>query len=438
MKADGTQWTQFVLHLVVWVCTCLTVHSPAEQSTESPDVTTTNMTAAVTIREKTIHNMLNNYDPNIPPDFEEDFPTVVNVQVYIVSFDSISETTMDYSLSIFLRQKWQDRRLTYEPLNNIEALELDARIMSKIWVPDLFFANEKNAAFHDVTVPNRLMHVYPNGTIFFSIRVSMTLSCDMQLQKYPFDSQTCMMILESYGYSTKNVLFKWHDEPVIKRDDLSLPQFELREWLSNDCTKTYVSGNYTCIVVKFNLARSYGYFVAQVYVPSVLIVILSWVSFWLDIDAVPARISLGLLTVLTMTTQSSGARVNLPRVSYVKAIDVWMAMCLFFVFAALLEFAYVNVMSRVERRRREMDRNNTAYKTSGDEEASIAVAVVENHVSGEKGHRPLGSRRPGFSRTAIMRQKARRCDKISRYAFPGVFMGFNIIYWAVYMFWDGS
>ena len=47
-----------------------------------------------------------------------------------------------------------------------------------------------------------------------------------------------------------------------------------------------------------------------------------------------------------MTTQSSGARADLPRVSYVKAMDVWMATCLVFVFAALVEFAYVNVLCR--------------------------------------------------------------------------------------------
>lgn len=103
---------------------------------------------------------------------------------------------------------------------------------------------------------------------------------------------------------------------------------------------------FACIMANFKLKRDMGYFILQVYVPSVLIVILSWISFWIDIGAVPARISLGVLTVLTMTTQSSGAQSSLPRVSYVKAIDVWMSICLFFVFTALLEYAYVNVQSR--------------------------------------------------------------------------------------------
>ena len=66
----------------------------------------------------------------------------------------------------------------------------------------------------------------------------------------------------------------------------------------------------------------------------------------MDASAVPARVSLGVTCVLTMTTQSSGIRQTLPPVSYAKAIDVWMFVCLLFVFAALLEFAYVNVVGR--------------------------------------------------------------------------------------------
>ncbi len=55
----------------------------------------------------------------------------------------------------------------------------------------------------------------------------------------------------------------------------------------------------------------------QVYMPSIIVIVISWVSFWINIEAVPARVSIGLLTVLTMTTQSSGARGSLPKVRLV-------------------------------------------------------------------------------------------------------------------------
>ena len=82
--------------------------------------------------------------------------------------------------------------------------------------------------------------------------------------------------------------------------------------------------------------------------PSVLVVLLSWVSFWIDLESVPARISLGILTMLTITTQSSGQG-RFPAVSFTKAIDVWMSTCLVFVFGAFIEYSIVNVLARREK-----------------------------------------------------------------------------------------
>ena len=52
----------------------------------------------------------------------------------------------------------------------------------------------------------------------------------------------------------------------------------------------------------------------------------------------------GLLTVLTMSTQTSSVLSSLPRVSYVKAVDIWVVLCLLFVFIAFLETVVVVVL----------------------------------------------------------------------------------------------
>lgn len=92
-----------------------------------------------------------------------------------------------------------------------------------------------------------------------------------------------------------------------------------------------------------------------------MLVIVSWVSFWLDPNAVPARVALGVTTLLTMATQISGINASLPPVSYTKAIDVWTGSCLTFVFGALLEFALVNYASRSDAHRAAMKQHRNIF-----------------------------------------------------------------------------
>ena len=45
-----------------------------------------------------------------------------------------------------------------------------------------------------------------------------------------------------------------------------------------------------------------------------LVTILSWISFWINHEATAARVSLGITTVLTMTTISTNIRASLPKI----------------------------------------------------------------------------------------------------------------------------
>uniref|UniRef100_A0A452T0F5 Glycine receptor alpha 4 (pseudogene) n=1 Tax=Ursus maritimus TaxID=29073 RepID=A0A452T0F5_URSMA len=370
------------------------------------------------------------YDARIRPNFKGP-PVNVTCNIFINSFGSVTETTMDYRVNVFLRQQWNDPRLAYREYPD-DSLDLDPSMLDSIWKPDLFFANEKGANFHEVTTDNKLLRIFKNGNVLYSIRLTLILSCPMDLKNFPMDIQTCTMQLESFQVA----------------EGLTLPQFILRDEKDlGYCTKHYNTGKFTCIEVKFHLERQMGYYLIQMYIPSLLIVILSWVSFWINMDAAPARVGLGITTVLTMTTQSSGSRASLPKVSYVKAIDIWMAVCLLFVFAALLEYAAVNFVSRQHKefirlrrrqRRQRMEEDiirESRFYFRGYGLGHCLQARDGGPMEGSGIYTPQPPApllREGETLRKLYVDQAKRIDTISRAVFPFTFLIFNVFYWVVY------
>lgn len=103
-------------------------------------------------------------------------------------------------------------------------------------------------------------------------------------------------------------------------------------------------GNYTRLKCRISFSRNLGHYIIFIYIPSSLLVVISWVSFWLHVDSAPARIALGITCVLTMTTLITGTNAALPKISYLKSVDVFLVSCYFAVFATLMEYAVVNYL----------------------------------------------------------------------------------------------
>ena len=87
----------------------------------------------------------------------------------------------------------------------------------------------------------------------------------------------------------------------------------------------YSTGTFTCLAAVFKMKRSPGYLVFSTYIPSVLIVVMSWISFWIKPEAVPARVTLGVTSLLTLSTQHANSQKSLPPVSYIKVTSSIMA-----------------------------------------------------------------------------------------------------------------
>lgn len=396
-----------------------------------------------------------------PPNYDDTgAKTEIFCDMYVTSFDSVNEADMDFTVSIMLHLTWNDHRMAkiVEYLD-FEEVELDSKNVGSLWTPDIFFPNEKQAYFHEVMSPNRMFRLSKNCTLSYTARLTLTLSCVMKLHSYPFDKQACNILIESFGFDANQLILKWSElNTPIELKMNNLPQFEVvgHDW-REDIIPHRIRGNFSTLIAEFQFRRNIGYYVVQMYIPTLLIVMLSWVSFWLNVNSVPGRVTLGVLSVLTISTQSSSVNASLPRVSYTKAIDIWMATCLVFVFAALIEFAIANVLTRKgshkgiimkklvklakEVRQRAFESNNQSTMTAQDADGlRHRGSVSSEETNGNKKETVLKmdvgvqlqkqrteiEDKPAFDKGLL---HAMYCDVASRILFPVAFAMFNVVYW---------
>ncbi|GFY61169.1 gamma-aminobutyric acid receptor subunit beta-like [Trichonephila inaurata madagascariensis] len=114
-----------------------------------------------------LKTILEGYDIRLRPDFGGE-PLLIGMDMVIASFDSISEVNMDYTLTLYLNQFWRDERLIFSDENY--ELTLSGDFAEKIWVPDTFFANDKNSFLHAVTEKNKMVRLKSSGEIAYGMR----------------------------------------------------------------------------------------------------------------------------------------------------------------------------------------------------------------------------------------------------------------------------
>uniref|UniRef100_A0A8K9XVG0 Gamma-aminobutyric acid type A receptor subunit beta2 n=1 Tax=Oncorhynchus mykiss TaxID=8022 RepID=A0A8K9XVG0_ONCMY len=449
----------------------------------------------MSIVKETVDRLLKGYDIRLRPDFGGP-PVGVGMNIDIASIDMVSEVNMDYTLTMYFQQAWRDKRLSYSeiPLN----LTLDNRVADQLWVPDTYFLNDKKSFVHGVTVKNRMIRLHPDGTVLYSLRITTTAACMMDLRRYPLDEQNCTLEIESYGYTTDDIEFYWRGghNAVTGVERIELPQFSIVDHKLISKNVVFSTGSYPRLSLSFKLKRNIGYFILQTYMPSILITILSWVSFWINYDASAARVALGITTVLTMTTINTHLRETLPKIPYVKAIDMYLMGCFVFVFLALLEYALVNYIffgRGPQRQKRAAEKEAVAnnekmrmdpnkvqwtpctYTMDPHENILLGTIEIKNEMGASEltlglsdprstmltydsstlQYRKAGLQaRHNFGRnTLLLPQKKNRLrrhasqlkinipdltdvnsiDKWSRMIFPTVFCLFNIIYWLYYV-----
>ncbi|XP_012695998.1 gamma-aminobutyric acid receptor subunit gamma-3-like [Clupea harengus] len=433
-----------------------------EYDEEYEDVTVKQMLAPRSQETDTtliLNNLLKDYDKKLRPDIGGK-PTIVDVDIYVNSIGPVSSIDMEYQIDIIFAQAWTDTRLRYN--SSIKLLTLTSNMVGLIWIPDTIFRNSKRAEAHYVTTPNQLLRISNEGRILYTLRMTINAECQLQLHNFPMDEHSCPLSFSSYGYPQDEVIYKWKKNPIELADQKNwrLYQFAFTGLRNTSDIMTTTAGDYVVMTVYFDLSRRMGYFTIQTYIPCILTVVLSWVSFWINKDAAPARTALGITTVLTMTTLSTVARTSLPRVSYVTAMDLFVTVCFLFVFASLMEYAFLNYYcyraqkpkfrAKAEKPTTEPNLQRSAY-SSLSLNCSPTVITLNNSMYWQDYddtclYECLDGKdcksffccyedcKDGGWRKGRIHIDINELDSYSRVFFPTSFILFNIVYWVGYLY----
>ncbi|XP_046743985.1 glutamate-gated chloride channel isoform X13 [Diprion similis] len=304
----------------------------------------------------------------------------VNVSVLLLSLASPDESSLKYEVEFLLQQQWYDPRLRYSNRSSYEFLNA-IHHHNDIWLPDTYFI--MHGDFKDPLIPVHFaLRIYRNGTVNYLMRRHLILSCQGRLNIFPFDDPMCSFAIESISYEQTAITYVWkNDEGTLRTspslttlnayliqnrtipcpikaswraDGQLIPDYEdddeFDEFGDSKCSlcqrRFEEQGNYSCLKVDLIFTRDRAFYFTTVFIPGIILVTSSFITFWLEWNAVPARVMIGVTTMLNFFTTSNGFRSTLPVVSNLTAMNVWDGVCMCFIYASLLEFVCVNYVGR--------------------------------------------------------------------------------------------
>lgn len=351
------------------------------------------------------------------------------------------------TVEVYIREKWHwhDDRLRYTEFASGGCFEKDVvkyQGMPDVWKPDIYYVNELKAEHH-----TEYWSIYADGHVQWSVSSVKKLTCPFDFSEMPFDEQTCRTRVSLYRGNEESeiLLFKNGPHGSVKYDAAhrigGTQEWDLAAVDGEVFNHTAVGEDDTALDVVIRFKRDSEYYLLYVVCPTILIVLASYVSFFLSRAAVPARVGISMLAMLVVWNMSSSVRATLPasKGDECLLLDFMFGSSLFCLYA-VMEYGACNYISRVEARLKrilkevkEADKKERLSRGDATAEKSIELTVkpefdsvfaaqedgldhhtVEAHV---RKYACLGLRcivRPN----GTLRLRDEHFDIFSRYAFP--------------------
>jgi neurotransmitter-gated ion-channel len=276
-------------------------------------------------------------------------PLEVLVGIHITNVAQIDEVLERFQIRGTLFARWRDDRLAGKLGQAIDPVRVFKP--GEIWQPELEMVNAVTPReSHDIT-----MTVDPGGSVDYAEGFSANLSTPFSLERFPFDSQSLLTVIRPLRSAYQNlVLVADSGRSEIGQEPwVSLVQWRLGDLTASTRSATTIKGYAPLPEIDFNLRvrRKYFFYIWKVFLPLLVMVIISWSTFWVQITDQYSQITIALTTILTVIAFAFSISQTLPKVPYLTLIDAFFLTSYLFVFLAILELIMIHNLLVAQRER---------------------------------------------------------------------------------------
>ena len=274
------------------------------------------------------------------PVIEDGKPTAVHVVAAVLDVDKINSAEQNFTLNLYVLFQWMDPGLAHaEP--GVIVRELD-----EVWNPRLTIANtQRHWANSKADV-----EISPQGLVTYRLHVFGDFSQPMELHDFPQDSHVFEVSIVAAGYRPHEVVLV----PDPRMDSFMAEKLSVADWEVDNMQGmsrevTLANGlKLPGFIISFEGTRLLHHYVIKAIIPLVLIVMMSWVVFWMDPKQVPNQLGVAVTTVLTLIAYHIALSGRLPDIPYLTHMDKFLFSSTVLVFMALIEVVITSHLSSTE------------------------------------------------------------------------------------------
>lgn len=258
-------------------------------------------------------------------------PTVLDVGVFIMDIDEISDVNQRFRTDLFLVVRWQDSRLAL-PITKREGKER-FMALNELWTPRLLLFNDRGMEpqLREGALVDDL------GNVTLRNRLRGELAVDLEFQDFPFDVQRLLIDIVSYENTADALEFSANSVIVSQADKFSIEGWRLKQ-LEPETGGFVVPGTsiqLPRLTYVIEAKRSSEYYLLTMLVPMALIIFMAWTVFWLQPEIVPSRIAISTASIFSLIALGVSIRLGLPKISYLTKADIFVLFCTLMIFIAL-------------------------------------------------------------------------------------------------------